>query len=532
MTDGPGVDDSALAALLAAAPVAAVVVGRDHTIRAWNPAASAITGWAAEDVLGRTDPLVAPEDRERSAAELEELLASGREPGRVVLQRVRSDGTRFQLCLESAAPVELEDGRGVALWFSEVSDLEALVLHRSRLSRELVDATRIDEVVPLLTEAVIEVLGATSGVVLRPDLGGTHLRGDRGLGMPAEVVEAIELELTEGAPWTAAASGTLADGQLELGQEVHPASFVPMGPEDEGWVLVTIGTRAEAASAHVGDLFHAVANEAWGALQRAELVARLDGRIENLEELDRAKADWMAGVTHDLKAPVTTLLGFVETLRRMIGQVTEDEQRRFLEIMSRQANRLVELIEDLLLSARVEADAAARRREPVDVDELVPAALESIDRDDLHRVEVVTQGDGGPVLGDRAHLHRVLVNLFTNALVHGGHQTRITVQHRDEDVVVVVEDDGPGVPAPDRDRIFDRFVHGEHESSSGLGLYVARGIAEAHGGSLVVVDRPDGEGGARFELHLPRRTDEHPEDGGTHPGEDRRRQPGPGRRRL
>ena len=189
MTDGPGVDDSALAALLAAAPVAAVVVGRDHTIRAWNPAASAITGWAAEDVLGRTDPLVAPEDRERSAAELEELLASGREPGRVVLQRVRSDGTRFQLCLESAAPVELEDGRGVALWFSEVSDLEALVLHRSRLSRELVDATRIDEVVPLLTEAVIEVLGATSGVVLRPDLGGTHLRGDRGLGMPAEVVE-------------------------------------------------------------------------------------------------------------------------------------------------------------------------------------------------------------------------------------------------------------------------------------------------------------------------------------------------------
>ena len=664
-------DDATLEALLAAAPVAAVVVGGDNTVRAWNPAAAAITGWSADQVLGRHDPMV-PEDR-RAGAEraLEEWLAAGSEPGRVVLPRVRSDGTPFQLCLEAAVPVDLEDGPGTAIWFSEATDLEALVLHRRRLSRRLVGATRIDEVVPLLGEAVTEVLGATEAVVLRRCPPGLHLHGVRGLGTAAEAAEQVQLDLGEDAPWDRAVRGRVADGELDLGSGAGPASFVPMGPEEQGWVLATSDTRAAAAGGHVQDLFRAVADEAWAALQRAELVAELDGKIEileatnrlagsvgldlddaldavsrqaadalsceragvylvdvdtgelalahvyaadatpeellaadeglalahevvargeqvlhqdvsaceiaegpwhadagtvavmglpllvanrrvgalvvahtiahprgftqlcqqvgdavaqqaalaveharlfsaerhnveRLEELDRLKADWMAGVTHDLKAPVTTLLGFVETLRRMIGHVSEDEQRRFLEIMSRQANRLVELIEDLLLSARVEADAAARRRELVDVGELVEAAVDTVDHDERHRIAVETDGVTASVLGDHAHLHRVLVNLLSNALLHGGHLVRIVVGHDAGKVLVAVEDDGPGVADEDRDRIFDRFVHGEHESSSGLGLYVARGIVEAHEGTILVTDRPDGESGARFEVRLPR----------------------------
>ncbi len=664
-------DEPTLRALLAAAPMAAVVVGRDHTIRAWNATAEAITGWSADEVLGGTDPMVPPGMEEQTSGALEAWFASDREPGRIVRQRVRRDGSTFQLCLESAAPVELDDGPGVAVWFSEATDLDALVLHRNQLSRRLAGATRIDEVLPVLAQAVGDVLGATDAVVLRRCPPGLHLHGVRGLGVETEVAEQVELDLEADGPWVAAVAGEVTDGVLDLGDGEQPTSFVPMGPEGAGWVLATRGTHASSTNVHVQDLFRAVADEAWAALQRVALVADLDGKIEileatsrlatsvgldldaalhavtrhaaealsceraavylvdpdsevlelahvyatdaspdelladdeglalarevvqrgaevlyqdvssceiaegpwhadagsvavmglpllvanrrvgalvvahtiahprgftalcqqvgaavaqqaalaveharlfaaerrnveRLEEMDRLKADWMTGVTHDLKAPVTTLVGFVDTLRRMTGHVSEEDQRHFLDIMSRQAKRLVGLIEDLMLSARVEADAAARRREVVDVDELVETVVESMDSEDRERISVATDDVTASVLGDRAHLQRVLVNLLSNGLQHGRGAVTVSVGHEAGKILVAVEDEGLGVAEEDRERIFERFVHGDHEASSGLGLFVARGIMEAHDGSIAVTDRVDGRHGARFELRFPR----------------------------
>ena len=664
-------DDRTLRAVLDAAPVAAVVVGHDHTIRGWNAAAAAITGWSADEVLGGPDPLIPDDRRVRTAEALDRWLTDPDASERVVVPRLRKDGTTFQLCLESIARIELEDGPGLTVWFSEATDLDALVLARNQLSRRLVDATRIDEVVPVLTSAVQDVLMADDAVVLRRCPPGQHLHGVRGLGMQTEAAEQVQLDLGVGDAWDEAADGWLADGTLDIGDGGVPTSFIPMGPEGDGWVLATRGTHAAAAGAHVRDLFQAVADETWAALQRVALVSELDGKIEileatsrlagsvgldlddaldavtrqsadalsceraavylvdadsgevglahvhasdahpddllaedeglalarevvrrraevlyqdvaaceiaegpwhadagsvavmglplllagrcvgalvvahtiahprgfttlcqqvggavaqqaalaveharlfeaersnvqRLEELDRMKADWMAGVTHDLKAPVTTLLGFVHTLRRMTGQVTEEQQRHFLEVMSRQADRLVGLVEDLLLSARVEADAAARRRELVHVDELVVEAFETLDPDQRAHVHVDDDGVTAAVVGDRAHLHRVLVNLLTNGFLHGGEDVSVHVGHDDGMVLIAVEDDGPGVPEDQRERIFDRFVHGDHEASSGLGLYVAKGIVEAHDGSITVTGRSDGTSGARFELRFPR----------------------------
>lgn len=664
-------EDRTLRAVLDAAPVAAVVVGSDRTIRGWNRAAETITGWTAEQVIGRRDPMIPEGRHERVDVTFDAWLHDPDDLERVVVPRRRADGTMFQLCVESVAAVDLDDGPGLTVWFSEATDLDALVLARNQLSRRLADATRIDEVVPVLTAAIQDVLVADDAVVLRRCPPGDHLHGVRGLGMETEDAEQVQLDLGVGDAWDEAAEGWLADGTLDLGDGGRPTSFVPMGPEGAGWVLATRGTHAASAGAHVRDLFQAVADETWAALQRVALVSDLDGKIEileatsrlagsvgldlddaleavtrqaadalsceraavylvdpdtedvvlahvhasdahpeqllaeddglalarevvhnqaevlyqdvsaceiaegpwhadagsvavmglplmlanrcvgalvvahtiahprgftslcqqvgaavsqqaalaveharlfeaerhnvqRLEELDRMKADWMAGVTHDLKAPVTTLLGFVHTLRRMTGQVTEEQQRHFLEVMSRQADRLVGLVEDLLLSARVEADAAARRRELVHVDQLVVEAVESLDPDGRAQVRVRDEGIGASVVGDRAHLQRVLVNLLTNGLRHGGDELCVHVTNEDGKVLIAVEDDGPGVPPEHRELIFDRFVHGDHEASSGLGLYVAKGIVEAHDGSIVVTDRPDGRDGARFELRFPR----------------------------
>ncbi len=192
--------------------------------------------------------------------------------------------------------------------------------------------------------------------------------------------------------------------------------------------------------------------------------------------------------------------------------------------MARQADQLVSLVEDLLLSARVDAEAVARRREPVPIDDLVAEAVASLQPEQRAELELRDNGVDTPVLGDPAHLQRVLQNLLSNAWRHGGEHVTVTLGHDEDMVLVAIEDDGPGVPAEDRERIFERFVHGEHEASSGLGLYVARGIVDAHDGSIRVTDRADDRRGARFELRLPRgRPEPGPGAGDPDPTQDRRR---------
>lgn len=657
-------------AVVDSAPMAAAVVGPDLTILSWNAVATDLTGWAAEDVIGNRDPMVPPEDVERTRQVLAAWFEHPEQVQRLVLRRLRPDGTEMHLMLESATPIEVDAGRCMALWFSEATDVDALLLQRNRLSRHLAGATHVEQVLPVLTAAMRDMLGGTAAIVLRRCPPGDHLHGVRAFGMETEVAEQVELDLDRDEPWDVAVGGNVADGTLTHDGRRHPVAFVPMGPEGEGWVLAIYDTAAADASPRVRDLFRAVADEAWAALERVALVTELDGKIEILEatnriassvgldledalhavtrqaaealsceraavyltdpanggislahvfasdaspaqllaedeglalaeevvrtgkevlfqdvtacefadgpwhadagsvavmglplqvgrrtvgslvvahtvahprgftslcqqvgsavaqqaalaveharlfeaeldnvqrlqELDRMKADWMAGVTHDLKAPLTGLFGFVETMRRMTGHVSEDQQREFLSVMARQADQLVDLVEDLLLSARVDADAVARRRELVPIDELVSEAAASLSPDERPRVEVRDHAVSTPVLGDRSHLQRVLQNLLGNALRHGGGEVVVTISDDDGEALVAIEDDGPGVAEDQRERIFERFVHGAHEASSGLGLYVARGIVDAHGGSIQVTDRPDGRPGARFEVRLP-----------------------------
>jgi len=144
---------------------------------------------------------------------------------------------------------------------------------------------------------------------------------------------------------------------------------------------------------------------------------------------------------------------------------------------------------------------------PVDLDDVV---LEEVSRlRDTTSVRLTTEAvSGGPVLGNRADLRRAVRNLLENAVRHARHSVDLRLSATDGVVRLVVADDGAGVPADDRARIFDRFykadaARGRAVGGSGLGLPIARAIAEAHGGVLELADGDGGEGGARFELRLP-----------------------------
>jgi signal transduction histidine kinase len=167
--------------------------------------------------------------------------------------------------------------------------------------------------------------------------------------------------------------------------------------------------------------------------------------------------------------------------------------------------RLQALAADLLLLARL--DAGERPGDaPVALDALVREELAQ--RQDRHPVEVAPDvpSDAAPeeteVTGSRGQLARVLGNLLDNAQRHAEARVRVAVGREGDHVVLQVSDDGPGVPADQRERVFERFVRlddarSRDEGGAGLGLAIARDVAERHGGTLTVAD------GARFVLRLP-----------------------------
>jgi signal transduction histidine kinase len=161
------------------------------------------------------------------------------------------------------------------------------------------------------------------------------------------------------------------------------------------------------------------------------------------------------------------------------------------------------LVADLLLLARADAGRQAPR-EPVDMAVVVrEAAGEAATLAERHELEV-NADDSVIVDGSADDLHRLVLNLIQNALVHTPAGTRVCVRLKaDDGAFLEVEDDGPGIPAELRHRLFERFVrgHGDTGGGSGLGLAIVRAVAETHGGSVELGEREGG--GARFVVKLP-----------------------------
>lgn len=248
----------------------------------------------------------------------------------------------------------------------------------------------------------------------------------------------------------------------------------------------------------------ALGQEASLAIENARLFTSERDALRRLSELDQLKADYIAGITHDLKSPLTGLLGFVSTMRRLDELATPDERREYLDIMDRQAKRLAGLVEDLLVGARLEAgQLQPDESETVHLGELVRDVLTAIAPDRRARVLLTQDGDVR-VCADRLQLERVVQNLVDNALHHGPEPSavEVTVARDGDHVTLSVRDHGGGISEGGRERLFTRYGRGEpRRGSTGLGLWIVRGIVEGHGGT-VEVDSTPGKG-ATFLARLP-----------------------------
>jgi signal transduction histidine kinase len=228
------------------------------------------------------------------------------------------------------------------------------------------------------------------------------------------------------------------------------------------------------------------------------MLAALDAaRAESEATLERQRA-FIADASHELRTPLTSVLANLELLQE---QLTGSEAETAGAAL-RSSQRMRRLVADLLLLARADA-GRMRASAPTDVgDVLLDATAELMPLTDRHTLEV----DAHPAVVDgvRDDLHRMTVNLISNAIKHTpeGSTIRASVTKVDAVVELRVEDDGPGIPDELVPRIFDRFVGGgDRVGSTGLGLAIVRAVAEAHGGG-VTLEHPPG-GGARFVVRLP-----------------------------
>jgi signal transduction histidine kinase len=253
----------------------------------------------------------------------------------------------------------------------------------------------------------------------------------------------------------------------------------------------------------------------------AALAETMNTMLDRLETSHRAQRSFVSDASHELRSPLATLT----TAAELATAGDEQTRTRLLGTISSELVRVRRLVDSLMTLARADAHDLLTVREDVDLDDLVDAEVQRLRATSAHRITVHLE----PVRltnADPQRLAQALRNLVDNAERHAAGGIRLSLRRTDGHATLDVDNDGPVVAPGDGERIFDRFVRLDESRSrdaggSGLGLAIARTAIESHGGTLRVVDAPDGW--CRFEIMIPAsRSDVAPNDAVVEPAVTRR----------
>ena len=268
------------------------------------------------------------------------------------------------------------------------------------------------------------------------------------------------------------------------------------------WLLVGRALRPiEAMRREVEDITHSTLDRRVEHPGTGDEVGRLagtlNGMLDRLHDAVRRQREFVSDASHELRSPLASVRTMVEVSLR--DPVRTDWAGLGQEVLSETA-RLEELVDDLLLAARLEEGAL--RLEELDFDALVQAEC----RRARDGAAIQTRLTPARVRGDAAQLRRAVSNLLDNAVRHAASSVVVTLRRRSGELVLTVDDDGPGIAGPERERVFQRFARAQEgrerrSGGAGLGLALVRRVAEAHGGSATADEAPGG--GARLVLALP-----------------------------
>jgi PAS domain S-box-containing protein len=263
--------------------------------------------------------------------------------------------------------------------------------------------------------------------------------------------------------------------------------------DDEGRVTALVGATRDITALQ----------ETEEALRRA--LEREQRATVELREIGELKNALLAAVSHELRTPLTSVVGFAELLARHDAELNAERRRQLLASLSRNAIRLERLLGDLLDLDRLDRSMVEPVRRPTAVAELIARAVSRLD-DARRAIQLELEPVEAAI--DAPKVERIVENLLVNALKHTDEDSSVWVrlERTSEGVLIVVEDEGPGVPDELKTAVFDAFVrghgaHGNHAPGTGIGLSLVARFAELHGGRAWITDREGG--GAAFHVTLP-----------------------------
>jgi hypothetical protein len=241
-----------------------------------------------------------------------------------------------------------------------------------------------------------------------------------------------------------------------------------------------------------------------GAVRRIMITLR---GTEQRTRLDRSRADLVSTVAHELRSPLTSVKGFTATLLAKWTRFTDDQKRVMLETVNADADRVTRLITELLDVSRIESGRIEVHRELVDIPararKVIGGRVAAGDAEDRFRIEA--GGDLPETWLDADKVDQILVNLIENALRHGAGTVTTVVEPTAvagaPGVAVSVRDQGPGIAPELASRVFRQFWRAKRRGGAGLGLFIVKGLVEAHGGTIAGHQAPGG--GAEFRFIMP-----------------------------
>jgi signal transduction histidine kinase len=214
--------------------------------------------------------------------------------------------------------------------------------------------------------------------------------------------------------------------------------------------------------------------------------------ISALKDLEREREEWISIITHDLRQPVTVILGYADRLARQLARKGTPDQRKAVDYALTAARSLSRMIGDLLDVSRIETRRLTLRSQPVDLVALSQAIVErSRQVTHGHPIHLTISGAIPPIAVDAGRIEQVLDNLLSNAAKYGdpGTDIQVRIERSNAEVAVSITNRGRGISPEDLARLFTRFYRTREAQTGrvaglGLGLYIAKGLVEAHGGTI------------------------------------------------
>lgn len=298
----------------------------------------------------------------------------------------------------------------------------------------------------------------------------------------------------------AAGSGThtLADAPL-----LYLPLKAPM--RTRGVLAIELPQAGQLADPDCRRLCEAAAALAAQTLERLHYIEVAQQTLVTMES-ERLRHSLLAALSHDLRTPLTAMIGQAEQLARTLGREASP-QVAAANLLTSQAQRMARMVNNLLDMARLQSGSVTLRESWLPVEELVGTATAALGEVlARHRLDIRLPADCPLLFGDAILLERLLVNLLENAVKYSpaGSTITLSASHDAQSISVQVADQGRGLPDVDPARLFDAFSRGERESviaGAGLGLAICRTIADVHHGQLTAANHP--QGGAVFSLSLP-----------------------------